>query len=103
MANFVINNEGLIKAASDYSSACDDYANKIVNLKTELNNVTAQWKDEVATTWQNLVPETITDLEKIKTNLEYNNNLLKDVAAKASSLQAEIKSEINNLYLSKSA
>ena len=69
------------------------------SLKTELDNVTAQWKDEVSQVWQGLVPPSITDLEKIRTNLAYNNNLLKDVAAKAAELQSTIKSEVNKLYL----
>ena len=98
-SNFIINNGELIKAASDYSSACEEYANKIVELKNELNNVTNDWNDEVATKWKNLVPETITDLEKIKENLNYNNKLLTEIANKARDLQNGIKSEVNNLYL----
>lgn len=99
MANFIIRNSDLIAAANDYKAACETYATQMETLKTELNNVTAQWKDEVSEVWANLVPETVTDLEKIRTNLAYNNNLLKDVAAKASELQTTIKSEINKLYL----
>ena len=99
MANFIIKNSDLISAASDYKNACTAYETQMENLKTELNNVTAQWKDEVSEIWQGLVPETITDLEKIQTNLAYNNNLLKDVANKAAELQNTIKSEINKLYL----
>ena len=99
MANFIIRNADLIAAANNYKAACEAYATQMENLKTELNNVTAQWKDEVSEVWQGLVPETITDLEKIKTNLAYNNNLMKDVANKASELQTTIKSEINKLYL----
>ena len=99
MANFIIKNSDLIAAANDYKNACSSYETEMEKLKTELNNVTAQWKDEVSEVWQGLVPETITDLEKIKTNLAYNNNLLRDVAAKAAELQGTIKSEINKLYL----
>ncbi len=100
MANFIIKNSDLIAAANDYKNACETYASQMEELKNELNNVTAQWKDEIAGVWEGLVPETITDLEKIKTNLAYNNNLLKDVASKAAELQSTIKSEINKLYLS---
>ena len=99
MANFIIKNSDLIAAANDYKNACGTYATQMDNLKNELNNVTAQWKDEIAEVWQGLVPGTVTDLEKIRTNLAYNNNLLKDVADKASQLQDTIKTEINKLYL----
>ncbi len=99
MANFIIRNADLIAAANDYKRACDTYATQMESLKNELNNVTAQWKDEVSEVWAGLVPETITDLEKIKTNIGYNNRLLAQVAQKASELQATIKKEITNLYL----
>ena len=96
---FIINNSELISAASDYSKACDEYAKMMAKLKEELIKVTAEWKDEVADTWQNNVPAAITDLEKIEKNLNYNNNLLKEIATKATALQNDIKKEVNNLYL----
>ena len=99
MGMFTVNNAELIAAANEYKTSCETYAQQMEELKNGLNAVTEKWKDEVAEVWANLVPETITDLEKIKTNLAYHASLLKEVAKKASETQASIKSEINKLYL----
>jgi len=96
---FIINNSGLIAAAKAMSEAREAYEREMASLKTELNNVTDSWKDEASEDWAGLVPETITDLDKISTNLGYNNDLMRDVADKASQLQGTIKSEIKKLYL----
>lgn len=99
MGSFIIRNSDLIAAAKEYETASDTYATQMDTLKNELESVTEQWKDEISEVWANLIPETITDLEKIKTNLTYNTRLLTDVAKKAEELQTTIKSEINKLYL----
>ena len=99
MGRFIIKNAELRAAANDYAKACSDYAIKMNKLKTFLENVTDEWKDEVADEWARLVPETSEDLKKINKNLEYNRKLLAEIADKADALQAKIKSEINKLYL----
>ena len=97
---FIIKNQQLISAAEEYAKACSNYETAMAKLKTIMQEVTEQWKDEAAEKWQGLVPQTIADLEKIKSNLAYNSSLLKEVAAKASESQSEIRAQINNLYLS---
>ena len=99
MPRFVIKNKELVEAAKRYHDSYVAYEKLLKDLKVAMETVTSQWKDEIADVWEDLTPQTVTDLEKISTNLSYNNNLLTDVANKVSDLQNTIKSEISKLYL----
>ena len=94
---FIINNERLINASGKYTSASEEYASVLAELKQALESL--QWNDTMGGTFQSLVPPAISNLEKIKTNLETNAKMYKDIGDTASAYVTELSSNIKKLEL----
>jgi len=97
MADLIINDQGLVNAASSYGNARNRYDALLDELNGIFGLVTSEWSDQVGQQFGEEAKKVIAELSKVSTNLNNNASFLCSVAKTTVEHQQRAQATVNNI------